>query len=718
VVNLRAVALSIVLFFASSAFALKTKPEQIIAMEAILAELDTQYGMAKFKRETFGVDTVTLRQKYTALIQSARTLEEEAGLEKVKAREILTADQFRQLMIGMVAELRDGHVNVNRLSDEGATLGLVAASIGEKLIVTLVRQDLMVGESSMEAIQPGDEILSVDGVPVVEIAKRNMLYAQGGTFSDRWDTAMNTVVNRFHSIQELPKEGASVDVTFSRSGYEFKARLRWVYNSDFRLLLSRFPRYLRSPVSNASSQEVPVPYGFRGTVRSYFRTGILNNPNLNASLLDVGEAVNREIEKSGTQGPLSDLSEVTRLQAYMVRYQNKNVGVLRLPSYSPGDGMEAIRDEYFWIAEVLRRFESLVDVLVIDQVSNTGGSVYYTLRLLGLFASMDKPMQTVRADYKLSETLLANWKPGFYHDLLYRTPPSHADLKIYDQYYKELRAKFDRGEEWTGLMAGFDMRPPEMGNEPGLVFPGKEGVFTKPVLILNDRMSGSGGDFFPAQMQYNKRALVMGETSCGLGGPVYRSIGSMPGSEMSFRCTSGYTELPDGWPIENIGVVPDLYRAVEVADVYQGFTAYSGEVLSQAVAMVSKKKASKGSLHEWELSSQLQDSILSVAEKMQSKTGKPYIASLNKLSDLMAKADAEELEGIIVPLPSVLLKDRILLTLWQRLEVKERLEDLLKLPQWQAHKDLIESLIVFAELAPASISFADPCELRLRMTSR
>lgn len=687
--HFRAMLLLACLFLFTNAHALKTKDDQLIALDAIIAELKTHYGMIKFKNKMFGTDLDQLAEKYERLIDEAKTLEEDLGWDPVVERDVLPPEEFRQLMIGMIAELRDGHVIISRQTNESATLGLIAVSVGEKLIVTMLRKDLLVPYSSMKDIQPGDEIIEVDGVSVAEHAKRNLIYMSGGTFSDRYQTAMLTIVNNFHAMQRPKVEGETALVKFRRDGKEFSARLRWVYRHDYNMLLARFPNHLRDPLQKMNMEEVPVPYGVRGTVRTYFKTGLLKTEAAD-SLVDIGASLNVEITRNKEESSkaqheansayvkpeLKGLSPVSRLQFYMVRHGGKNIGVLRIPSYSPQGGMAAVKAEYQWLAQALKKAEKMVDVLVIDQLSNTGGYVYYGSRLLSLFASGDHPMQTVLADYKMNITMLSNMKPNIEKDPIDDSSPVYAELKLHERYYNELKRRFENGEEWTGLGPSFDLSLPQFAEKPGEIFAAKEGVFSKPILLLNDRMSGSGGDFFPAQMQANKRAVIMGDTSCGLGGPVYRNTESMPGSEMSFRCTYGYAELPDGWPIENIGVVPDRYREVRVSDLKDGFKAYATEVLNTAVGLLDSAKA------------------------------EPVPAAPQ-----VEKPDTIEI-------PEVLKEDLILRTLWERLEVVARLKEMRVLPRWlkdPASLKIIDELIERGERAPEGTRFADPCELRLLM---
>ncbi|MBI3556824.1 MAG: hypothetical protein HY074_11220, partial [Deltaproteobacteria bacterium] len=118
-----------------SAFALDSKQAQRVAFEAMLAELKTHYGMIKFKEEHFGITYDQVEQKYLRLIDTATTLEEDAGLQPKVARDILAPEEFRQMMIGFAAEFKDGHTNILRQTKNAWTLGIRTAAIDGHLYV-------------------------------------------------------------------------------------------------------------------------------------------------------------------------------------------------------------------------------------------------------------------------------------------------------------------------------------------------------------------------------------------------------------------------------------------------------------------------------------------------------------------------------------------------------------------------------------------------------
>ena len=94
------------------------------------------------------------------------------------------------------------------------------------------------------------------------------------------------------------------------------------------------------------------------------------------------------------------------------------------------------------------------------------------------------------------------------------------------------------------------------------------GIFTysKPIIVLVDELSASGGDFFPAVVQDNKRGLIVGMRTMGAGGNVVAYDGTAY-TEGFIRITESLmnrknpvtgTEFPAAPYVENIGVRPDV----------------------------------------------------------------------------------------------------------------------------------------------------------------
>lgn len=91
------------------------------------------------------------------------------------------------------------------------------------------------------------------------------------------------------------------------------------------------------------------------------------------------------------------------------------------------------------------------------------------------------------------------------------------------------------------------------------------GLYAGPVVVLANRDSASASEAFSAAMQTQKRATIVGETTCGclLGYMGYASVpggGKLAYSEMGFA-------FPDGQRVEGKGVVPDRPVDLSVADL-------------------------------------------------------------------------------------------------------------------------------------------------------
>src|SRR5690606_18873159 len=98
--------------------------------------------------------------------------------------------------------------------------------------------------------------------------------------------------------------------------------------------------------------------------------------------------------------------------------------------------------------------------------------------------------------------------------------------------------------------------------------------YTKPVLILTNSMDFSGGDFFPAMMQDNKRAIIFGEKTAGAGGFVVTDIFPNFLGIQDFSYTASLAERKDHRPIENLGVQPDVPYKISVNDLTRNYVEY------------------------------------------------------------------------------------------------------------------------------------------------
>ena len=94
--------IAVFLLLCATAFAIDTKDKQLAALDAVLVELDTHYGMIKYKAKILGVNYADLRKKYQKMIDDAVLPEEAAGLAPRKpAGQTLETRQFSVEVPGM-----------------------------------------------------------------------------------------------------------------------------------------------------------------------------------------------------------------------------------------------------------------------------------------------------------------------------------------------------------------------------------------------------------------------------------------------------------------------------------------------------------------------------------------------------------------------------------------------------------------------------------------
>ena len=727
--------------FTSIATSLESKQEQRAAMEAILLELNVHYGMAEFKKEQFGVTIEKLRSKYGSLIDKAMTLEELNGLEAGPnpKRAILSQLEFQQIMIGLIAELRDGHVNTLRQTRNAATLGIQTVAIDGRLYVAGFYDAFFLPNQFTQKVEIGDEILEVNGESVQSIARKRLLYTFGGTFESRWDRALRNVIEVPYALYMPMPEGQSVDLKLKKGEKTYVGRVPWVERRDYDFVRSLFMRD-EDHSMRAMMEDAPIAYGGSGFVRSYFRQGLLNMRMAEGTIMDVGSLLNQELinakmQRMMSRTPLSmeeqmqEVAPVTRLLAHIVRYKGKNIGVLRIPSYSPGSFMD-LRNELLWLQKMMSRLEASTDMLVLDVLSNSGGSVFQASRITSYFAK-DEPLPSIKMNLRLNETLIESLRPsGNEPHIEELRPKKFVEWHLDKKFFATLEEKFKKGEKWSGFHPAFSLGIEGHGDDFGRLFAPLSVSYKKPLLILNDRFSGSGGDFVPAILQAAGRAYVMGEISAGLGGPVYRNISSMPGSELSMRCTMGMCLRSDDLPIENLGVVDDVPRYIRQGDMKDGFRSYAQDVLEVALGVIEGKDRKKlqdvvnARAQGQELSGVSLKAQKLAEEYSQSfslvQTPEDWMVLLSEYWPKVAKmkeVTSDQWRNIVLPLPTPLVEsDLILSALWRRDEVLSRLQEMRGLKNIQDRADLsamIDFILDWSKKFDGEIRFGAPCELQL-----
>ena len=276
------------LFFVSTSFAIETKKEQLNALETILSEFHLHYAMTDFKKRNFQIDLEQIREKYVDLISNAMTLEEYNGFEVPQNRDVLTRDEFQQLMVGLSAEFKDGHVNIGKQSLNQWTLGIRASAIQEKLYVVGFREEFYIPGQTTLPLEVGDEIVSINGRSVQELAEEKKIYISSGKEKARYMKALESLVEHGGMFFRDEDEKKLVEITFKRvlsNGEEkwIKGQFHWLNQKgwiDFNVQADLYSYKPQKNESSKSDDDEKYYYGYNSK-KTYFSQGLdsLSLPN-------------------------------------------------------------------------------------------------------------------------------------------------------------------------------------------------------------------------------------------------------------------------------------------------------------------------------------------------------------------------------------------------------------------------------------------------------
>lgn len=516
-------------------------PEQKAAdLQQIAALYAKNYGPYEWKRDAFGVDLFDLRSWI------ARAMETRSDLE------------FLDLVIEYVASLDDAHCSVTFPFFFSASAPLhVDLYDGKVLIDRITRSSL---PESRYPFQAGDELISVDGVSMQDWIQRLRKYSISANERSTARIALARMFSRSQSTNPFAHEigdAALLVVRRAATGAEETYSVPWSKTGFPITDVGPVPDLiLRAQKARVHNEASPDP----GSLPAYALPLL---PLMNASLkTDEAHAV----LGLGQLPPLFALPAGFQIRAGLAGsdpffsgvYSNSGVtiGYIRLPSMNPAVGASA----------AVQRFEQEVlfmqgntDGLVIDVMRNPGGQVNYVDELLRRL----HPNRFRTMGFEIRATLY--WLQQFANSVIIAELSGAPTWQV-----AALRARYEdilgnylgnRGRSGPVPLTShtLDLLPPVDRD-------GRTVAYTKPILVLTDEFSASGGDMFPAVLQDNRRATIMGWRTMGAGGTVVPYDGTNF-TESFVRVTTSLmnrnrdivsAEYPAAPYIENIGVRPDI----------------------------------------------------------------------------------------------------------------------------------------------------------------
>lgn len=563
---------ALVLTFGALPASASTRQEKMIAdLEFIGGIFDTAYAPKEWKGRHLGwnLDQEISRAK-----------------EQVLASESISTREYQRILKSFFQSAKDYHVGVYFHGTERANLPFVVKGTqGRYFLVYIDRQKL---SKIAFPFQEGDELLSFDGVPVAQIVESLRVAADTGVPSTDQSLAELYLTSRraTNFLGEVPRGPVMIELKRKADGKILRHQMIWNYVAE---AIPEWNGLLPSSQLLKKSENFPLAQMVSPITKEFSESAVdANHPYTigfrNSYLPALGEKIWESTKES-------------IFSAYIFRNtEGKLIGYIRVPNYGCSiqdvgrSETKEIAECVKEFAEVMAKFEKVTDGLVIDQLNNPGGSVFYLYALASTLS--DQPLFAPRHRMAVNQSdvfegistlpalekvtndeeaqkLLGTNESGY--------PVTYQLVQHVIHYYRFMADEFRAGRKLTSpnYIWGVDQINPHPTSR-----------YTKPVLMLINSLDFSGGDFFPAILQDNKRITVMGTRTAGAGGYVNRITYPNLFGVSGFSFTASIAERINQDPIENLGVTPDVPYELTVNDLQDGYKDYLNAIRTQISSMV------------------------------------------------------------------------------------------------------------------------------------
>lgn len=519
-------ALAVVLVSVAAPAAQLSQEQKKAELEALSSLIKNQYGPYDYKERQLKISVDALVSNYVEQAKDTSNL------------------QFYYLLNRFIAEFRDSHFGSRLQTDHVSQLGFITDRVEGKALIEEIDRALLPEKDF--PYKRGDEIVSLNGVEATQIVDELSKHLGMGYKPSALRLATQLLGYRSAAVVP-PQTGKASVVIRSLDGVISTVELNWKQTGDSVETVDAAP--VNKPVDflDLSLQDVFANFpktekGFRCSGKSRFAipegaTVIVKEPFI----------------------------------AYYHATAKGNVGYLRIPHYSwRNTATNADENALRW-----QQYEYAVNLLeqntvglIIDQDHNCGGNVDHLEQMVSLFAN--KPFKGLEFQFLASRNEYLTLKTW-----LTTEERSTVQGEDYLKVLELVRASWMKGERLTAKTTFRNNR---------LVQPNTI-RYTKPILILIDELSGSGGDAFPAMMQGYGFAKLLGTRTMGAGGHVV-TYQPMNYSANTLRMTKSLFFHPDGTAIENNGATPDINYTITKDDFVNGYKAYQAAYLEALFKMI------------------------------------------------------------------------------------------------------------------------------------
>lgn len=571
-------------FLQASSYEDQKKEQMVHDLEVIKYNFKAGYAPAEWKKEYLGWD-----------IEVAF---EQAKNEVLTTPSITTKD-YHQIVRKFIHSMKDYHVDVLFYSTEKADLPFSVKEIEGKYFIDWV--DSIRLSAVHHAIRVGDELLEFNDQPIEEVIAE--IEQSSSRFANlQTDKALAAIklTKRKGSLGDIvPKGAVFVTIRSAKSGKISKHQLRWSYtpeqvndpfedieNRDFSWLSFfnqkkqklELPKVvMASPIHQALASECSERDGTIGSRKSFlppFGEMIWSNDLIEEKKEDVSEKKNDEHKQEDKQ------TELDRKfwNAYIYRHpEGYKVGYIRIPHYLLDNGQ---MNEF---GKIISMMEEHTHALVIDQVDNFGGFVHAQYRLASMLT--DKPLYAPYHRFKITqrevldayETLeMINLAEKMADGTIkFESEKSEGEEEENQLNFQQLLFFKDYCENiLNSWKKGLTLTNPSPVIGVDQINPHSKYHYTKPILMLINELDFSGGDFMPAILQDNQRAVLLGNRTAGAGGCVSGFEFLNPNGIASCHYTFSIADRKNSVKLENLGVNPDIPCTITIDDIQNEYRGY------------------------------------------------------------------------------------------------------------------------------------------------
>ena len=497
--------------------------------------IKSSYGPYEYKRNHLKLSVDDLVEKYAQETANVSNLE------------------FYYSVVRFIAEFKDSHFGARVDTNHVSKLGFIADRIQGKILIDEIDRKLL--PSSKFPLERGDEIISMGNKPIAEVVEELSRHLGSG-YAETALRGAATMVGFRPSSTVAPQYGTTtVVIRRGTSSIIEEVELSWHQSGD---------PVLEDP--NAPKEEDASTWSRNKT---------------NYDMISIEEFF-APIPKSEKSIRCSGKSRIHRpkdatvlIETPFVAYYHPtdkgNVGYLRIPHYYWKDAQGKDENDFRFLQYewVIRELEQNTVGLIIDQDHNCGGSVNHLQNMVGLFAK-------------------ESFKPLGFRFLSNRKEYLHFKDWVNDgDQYTIKGAAWRRVLEIVKLawLNGETMSPMTSFSAEEQIHP-NDFTYTKPIIMLIDEMSGSGGDAFPAMLQGIGRATLMGNRTMGAGGHVENLEAGLYFSGNTVRFTKSLFYHPNGTAIENNGATPDIQYNPSRDDFLYGYREYQAAYLKELMKLI------------------------------------------------------------------------------------------------------------------------------------